>query len=218
MTAYPTMQLPQIPFLPQSYTFRSGIRVILRNMRKEEDEIMFSILNESAERGEGFGISEFPSLDYFRMHFLADCYSVILEDVDTGAIIGFTLLSSSWYTRIGSAGEYYGGNLVLSKQFRGKRIGAELLPIEHGIARELGFTRSVHDRFISNEAMAAAIRHGGAMGILNTIIGFLPNAGYVKNVGWEDVVMECSHFPTKPTLTELVKENAKQWALESSKL
>jgi len=203
MTAYPTMQLPQIPFLPQSYTFRSGIRVILRNMRKEDDEIMFSIINESAERGEGFGISEYPSLDCFRMHFLTSCYSVVIEEADTGAIVGFTLLSSSWYTRAGDAREHHGGDFVLNRAFRGKGIASEMMHIEMGIARELGFTRSVHDRFISNAPMAAAVRHV----FESTMIGVLPNAGYVNNQGWEDIVIMSTHFPNALTLTEFVKDN-----------
>jgi len=214
LKSYPTIQLPQIPFLPQSYTFKSGIKATFRNMRKEEDEYVFSMLKECAERGEGYGLNEYPSIDYFRMHMLCDCHCVVIEEVSTLAIIGFTMFTWSWFTRDSYANSQYESDVFLSKQFRGHGISSEMIPIEFGIARDLGYTRSIHDAFVSNTQMVAASRH--AEGI--SLIGCLPNAGYLKNIGWEDVMLSSCQFKDAPTFSELVRDNLKKAASNTSKL
>lgn len=197
---YPSLELPQVPFLPLAFTFNCGVKAIFRNLKKAEDHLTYSMVQDSMRLGLGHARNEYPSFEHFRKYLLAENYCVVLEEEQTGKLIGFVTICTSWYLR--GVGGQYESHVVLHSEFRGKGIASELVVLEMGIAKELGYERCIHDAFLSNMRMLGASKHAGGV-----VIGIIPHAGYVEGVGWDSLAVSCFHFPFAKSFTELVKEN-----------
>lgn len=113
--------LHRLGFLPQQYTFQSGLRVTVRCIRTGEDGAAFRLFQSSAERGEGFSAYDVPSLPYFRRYMLEAGPCVILEETaaggSSGEMVGWLSVCPSWFTRT-RAGLYAEPSAVLDKRFQ----------------------------------------------------------------------------------------------------
>jgi len=80
-------ELPAIPFLPQQYNFQSGLVVNVRSLRKDDDRMVLQLISASTDRGEGYALHEFPSLELLR-HDLMNGYGCAFEELGTGKVVG----------------------------------------------------------------------------------------------------------------------------------
>ena len=189
---YKDSELPAIPFLPQKYIFKNGIAVVCRNAKKDDDEEIFAMFTEAAEKGMGYGADEFLSLSTFRVLMLLEHHCVVFEEESTGSLIGSTFVGDSWYVRSkkGRLGE---SSLVVSREFRGKGLGGEMTNIELGLLKDLGYRGTVNDSLASNHRMGTILRkeHGGRM----VTIGVIPNGTFTaQGIGWEDQLLYWNDF------------------------
>jgi hypothetical protein len=116
--SYNTATLPSISFLPQEYYFADANLVItVRNINKHEDRILFDLINETVERGEGIAIHGLPNLASFRKSMLFEGPCIVFEDSSKGVVIGFvcicplSLMRSSQLKRLETT-------TVLAKQYQ----------------------------------------------------------------------------------------------------
>ena len=105
-----------MPFLPQQYKFQSGLVVNVRNMRKDEDVMALKLFLESAERGDGYALHEFSSLQLFRRDF-ADGHWCVFEEVGSGKLVGCLVIHDSRRTRT-SVASISESDIVLDKAFQ----------------------------------------------------------------------------------------------------
>jgi len=180
--SYPTMVFPQAASLPKPCRFSSGMTGVLRNMNKDEDEKLYKTLLENVQDGVGYALYEFPSLDYFRKDWLSQGHCIVCEQDETGEIIFFSLIKETTFER----GQHTTcqNDIVICKEFRNQGIAAEVFILMKAIAKELGYTGSMENFFISNVRVGVGLRRLGF-----NMCGVLPNAGYVGEAGWEDAVL-----------------------------
>jgi hypothetical protein len=85
-TIYSETELPAVEFLPQRFVFESGIAVVVRSARKDEDRILYDIMRSAADAGIGYGVDEFPTFDYFRLKVLLEHVCIVFEDELNGKV------------------------------------------------------------------------------------------------------------------------------------
>ena len=110
-------RMPEMPFLPQRYQFQSGLVVNVRNMRKDEDVMALKLFQASAERGDGYALHEFSSLQLLRRDFADGPHWCVFEEVGSGNIVGCLVIHDSRRvrTKVASISE---SDIVLDKAFQ----------------------------------------------------------------------------------------------------
>ena len=200
---YLAAELPQLDFLPQSYVFRCGIRAIIRNMRKEEDVILYGMLKKAMELGEGYAINEYPTLAAFRGALILHSTCCVYEEEDSGKIIAFSVVCDSWFVR-SRASRTAENDLFVSKEFRSKGVGKEITFLDMGISKDRGYQRAVNDMAIGNDTMINANRSH----VATYIVGTIHKGAYFEGQGWVDIlVTACDIDQSVRSFKELIDEN-----------
>ena len=175
----------QLEFLPQKYVFKNGVRAIVRNMRTDEDVILYEMMKEAMEAGDGYGISEYPTLSVFRGTRLMNDVCGVVEEQDTGRIMGcFITRGESLFARHGRPG-IARSMVLMSKKFRGKGIGEEITALELGISRDIGNTHILNNTTIGNDKMMKIISNTPGLAVIGTI----QKALYFEGKGWVDIMI-----------------------------
>ena len=197
---------PEAPFLPQVYTFQSGFKVLIRQAQKEDDRILYDLITRAARTGRGYGASEFPTLETFRIWMLADELCVVLVDLATQTIIGFTAFGDSGYVR-NSQSKVSESSVVLSDAYQGRGLGKELVWVELALQKELGYVASINDCLASNGRVRSVI--GRVMAGKYAVLGQISKGSYTEGVGWDDQIVQMYDFETFEfdSFTELIKKN-----------
>ena len=197
---------PETPFLPQVYTFQSGLKALIRQARKDDDRIIYDLITRAARAGRGYGASEFPTLETFRIWMLADHVCVVFEDPTTQTIIGSILIGDSWFVR-NSQSKVSESSIVVSEAYQGRGFGKELIWIEMALQKELGYVASINDFLASNARMRSVI--GGVMAGKYAVLGQIPKGSYTEGAGWDDQIIQMFDFETLEvdSFTEMIKKN-----------
>ena len=197
---------PEAPFLPQVYTFQSGFKALIRQARKDDDLILYDLITRAARAGRGYGASEFPTLETFRIWMLADELCVVFEDPTTQTIIGFTVVGDSWFVR-NSQSKVSESSIVVSDAYQGRGLGKELVWIELALQKELGYVASINDFLASNGRMRSVI--GRVMAGKYAVLGQIPKGSYTEGVGWDDQIVQMYDFETLEvdSFTKMIKKN-----------
>ena len=200
---YMAAELPQLDFLPQRYVFRCGIRVLIRNMRKEEDVILYEMMKEAMELGEGYAFNEFPTLATFRGALILRGMCCVYEEEDSGKIIAFSAVCDSWFVR-SRASRTVEADLFVSKEFRSKGVGKEITFLDMGISKDRGYQRVVNDTAIDNDIMLNLNRSLSA----TFIVGTIHKGAYFEGQGWVDILVSaCDIDKSVRSFKELIDEN-----------
>ena len=173
-------------------------------MRKDEDVVLYEMMKDAMEQGEGYGISEYPTLASFRGKCLLQndiCF--VVEEEITGEIIAYQIIFKASMVR--SRQVSYARTLrMVSKKFRRKRFGAEVLIMAFGISRDLGYQYGLNSTTIGNDG---AVTHTQQLGI--HFVGTLQKGAYFAGQGWVDMAITafdlCRNFKS---FKQLVQENA----------
>ena len=176
---------PQLEFLPQKYVFQSGIRATLRNMRTDEDVILYEMMVDAMENGTGYGMNEYPTLAVFRGERVKQGRCCVFEQENTGRIMGYVFVFDSSINR--SRGTRVSRSLlVISKEFRGKKYGVEMSGLGFGLATDLGYRYALNNTTVCNKG-AVNITHQ----ILpeSSFVGTLQKGGYFQGKGWVDMLI-----------------------------
>jgi len=206
---YQASVLPTADFLPAKYIFANGLAVVCRNMKKQEDGLIYEIWKSAAAEGLGYGIDEIPTLSIFRMEILLDHYCIVFEEIATGNIVGLTLITSSCYSRT-KENRFGESSLFIKKEFRGQKLGSEAIWIELALMKQLGFKVSLNDTLASNHRMMASmqssrVKYPSAW----LFVGVIPDGCYAEGYGWDDQVISWFDFQSHPHIknfTELADE------------
>ena len=116
--AYNQATLPSISFLPKKYYLVDIDTVItIRNMKRNEDRMIFDLINKTRNLGEGIAVYDTPNLAIFRRAVLLEGPCIVFEDSRNGAVIGFNCICSSWLMRSPQA-NCVEPTAVLDKQYQ----------------------------------------------------------------------------------------------------
>lgn len=206
---YQASAQPLADFLPVKYIFANGLGVVCRNMQKHEDSLIYKIWRSAAAEGIGYGIDEIPTLAIFRTEVLLNHYCVIFEEIATGRIVGLTLIGPSGYSRT-SDDRFGESNVLITKEFRGQKLGNETIWVDAALMKQLGFKMLLNDALASNRRMQAIFQRNRVENTLPLLtLGVIPNGCYTNGYGWDDQVIIFSHLQSHPLLknfTELADE------------
>jgi len=178
----PTLRQGPTP-LPVNYRTHTGLDVIVRVLKPEEVPLFYAALKESAASGTGYGFDELPSLQYFSRWYVHDFYNFVIEQRDTGKIVGFQNFGPSLFSRSQQASVLSDGNNVIIPEFRGLRLSEEFSNIQSAIAIDCGFACIFGETAVLN---LPSIIGMSRLGIVHT--GTIPKGIFFKNIGWVDLV------------------------------
>lgn len=171
-----------VSILPITATTKQGLKFTFRNARLKDDEIMYKILSNAANDGDGFGIDELPTLDCFRMIYLAGNAAVIIEDEATKAIVGVMIFLKSLGGRR-ATGSIVDTAVILCAEHRHSGLTYLAYAVAAIVKRSVGFKRELGITFASNKAAIKASKKFG----LQTI-GTFPKGAILRGHGWVDLV------------------------------
>ena len=190
----------KLDFLPQVYKFRCGVQARIRSARKDEDSMLFEMMKDAMEKGEGFGTNEHPTLTEFRGKLLMKCVLCVIEEETTGKIIGYFLISPSRLKRSQAETALTAGcSVIISREFRGRKLMVEFTRLLLGISKDLGYRHAVYNTVSGN-----IFRDCPGM----SLVGTLPKAVYFAKSGWMDIVfLNIDICRDAQTFKEMVEEN-----------
>ena len=134
----------------------------------------------------------------------------VLESLDltTYPRVAATLAGKSWQVRSQSirAGET---SLIVDPRYRNQKLGRELLTLDMGILKELGFQLMLTDTLTSNIQLTKALSN--SLGNV-TDLGIIPNSCYAKDQGWVGQKLQLFDFTKSsyPTFHQVIDENNTQ--------
>lgn len=120
-------------------------------------------------------------------------------------LVGCTSIGDSWYARSRHSGRLFESCLIVSADYRGRRVGKEATLIELALGRELGYAVTVNDFLASNRRMTSIIRQ--MFGTNATIVGNIARGTYTAGAvdGWDDQVITFHDIRASgiPTFSEI---------------
>lgn len=190
---YTSVDILQIPGLPKTYLLESGKKLVLRNVRKDEDHFVYEIFAEAAEKGEGFSVHEFPSLNIMRLQMLASGYTAIIEEEDSNKLVGFIFCHDSALSRSGK-GKVCDGSVIIREGFRGKGLGKVCKLMARFVRSGHGYEKVFRETFFNNSQVLNTFKDD----VEFSICGILPRGGFQKTVGWVDLVLYVIEIDKEP--------------------
>lgn len=179
---YTSIDIPQIPGLPKTF-LENGTKLVLRNARKDEDYRLYEMLVEAAEKGEGFSVHEYPSIDSMRLEMFANSYTALVEEETTNLLIGFLIFHNAAMSRRGK-GKVCDETVIVSTELRGKGFGSSLNSMARLVRTVLGYEIVLREAFHNNTRMLKLWKHDAV-----SVCGVLPRSAFQKGVGWVDLVL-----------------------------
>ena len=190
---YTSVDIPQIPGLPKTFPLENGTKLVVRNARKDEDHLLFEIFAEAAEKGEGYSVHEFPSLNVMRAEMLAKGYTAVIEEENTNRLVGFLFYHDSAMSRSGK-GKVCDGSAIVSEGFRGKGFGKAFKLLGRFVRNGLGYEKVLWEAFVNNSRVLNVIKDD----VQFSVCGVLPRGGFQKGAGWVDLVLSVYEIDQKP--------------------
>lgn len=208
---------PSVDNLPRNYTFKKGLRVVIRNATRGDIPRLYALMSETSSKSRGFSPSEFLTVNVFELISLNGNYCLLVEELGSGKLVGYTAFGDHcWFmrTRIAKIGE---SAIVISEEFQGSDISQELLPLLACLQRELGCEGILNDTLLSNYRRFRTSFTNDAGGMF---LGMIPREGYRDGSGWEDgllMYVSLERYAGK-TFSAILDENEAKFSHNSSKL
>ena len=175
-----SLKIPQLSFLPvERPLLHSRIPAIIRNATKDDVMTMYGILKAAAARGEGYSVDEFPDLATF-INLVMHYYSVIIEERDTGVVVGFVLFATTVFRRTEDCA-IADCHVAINPNISGRGLGIDIVDTVMRCACQMGYKFMINDTPIIH---TRAINITRKMNYKN--IGTVPNVSYISGRGWED--------------------------------
>lgn len=171
-----------VPILPITATTKQGFKFTFRNARIEEDEIMYKMLSDAANEGDGYAIDEMPTLNFFRMIYLTGNAAVIMEDVATKTVAGAMIFLKALQGRRATSSNV-GTAVILNKEYRSSGLNNLARAVGIVVLRSMGFKQEFSITFSTNHAAIKAAKRFHIQ-----TIGIFPNGAYQRGRGWVDLV------------------------------
>lgn len=171
-----------VPILPITLTTKQGVKFTFRNARMEEDELMYKMMSDAGSEGDGYAIDEYPTLDFFRIFYLADSAAVIIEEEATKTMAGVLIfLQSIIYRRATSS--VADPAVIIKKEYRGSGLSLLARVVMILVERSVGFKREFGMTFSTNKATLKTWKNSSF-----PTIGTFPNGAHQGLHGWMDLV------------------------------
>lgn len=191
---YTSVDIPQIPGLPKTFLLKNGTKLVLRNAKKDEDHLLYEVFAKAEEKGEGYSVHEFPSLNLMRWHLLTNGYAAIIEEENTNMLVGFLIYHDSPMSRSGK-GKVCDGSAIVIEGLRGKGFGKAFKHFGRFLMSVLGYERVLRETFFNNSRLLNVFKDDAEY----SVCGVLPRGGFQKGVGWVDLVVSMSEIENKPS-------------------
>ena len=174
----------------------------LRTANTSEYKIIYDMLVDAANAGDGFGIDEYPTFALFNSHFLNS--STLLAVVREGDIIGAAVVGPSNLCR-GDKPEVASVYIYLLHSFRGKGLGREMSDIIYKTLKDLGWKGILTQVLVTGNYPFQFLEKLGYISV-----GFLPYSAYVKGLGWTNSAVYYKDFTSSyllPWALDYLREN-----------
>lgn len=165
---------PFIASLPDVDILPNGKRVIVQYMTENQFSETYKMIQEAAERGDGFGIDEFLNERAFQDELDgSDCFAITCKE--TGELLASLMLAVSKF--------YRGSSLVVdpfvivNPAARGQGLGRYTMDKAIEFSRKLGYEAMYVDTFTNNVALIQILKKIGGF----QQVGLLPVGGKLKN-------------------------------------
>lgn len=193
LEGYTNAQIPQIPGLPKYVSLENGSKLVLRNARKDEDQLLYEMFSDAERKGDGYSLHEFPSLNSFRLDILARSYTAVIEEEKTTELIGCLMYKDADWVRSGKQkiGEQ---SIVIRAGVRGNGFGKLLMSMTEFMETTLGYERVMRDVIHSNSRAFMLLANIPD----SSYYGVLPRSSFRKGVGWVDVIIHVQEARNKP--------------------
>lgn len=189
---YTSVDIPKIPGLPKTFLLKNGTKLVLRNAKKDEDHLLYEVFVNAAEKGEGYSVHEFPSLNLMRWQLLTNGYVATVEEENTNVLIGFLIYHDSPMSRSGK-GKVCDGSAIVIEGVRGKGFGKAFKHFGRFVMTALGYERVLRETFFNNSRVLNIFKDD----VENSVCGVLPRGGFQKGVGWVDLVLSMCELNNK---------------------
>lgn len=180
--------LSSSPLTPVRRTF-DDTDVVIRDMREDEAEFVYTLFAQAARRGMGYNLGEIGDFQYFRESHLRGKLVIVAECSDRKEILCVNILQSTRFQR--------------HQRREGLTMFATTNPNVHSCTR---LTVMLAMQYVLKLADRIGVRHGysfilsstslmnsRALTGLNTryqviVVGTLPDGIYLQGQGWDDLV------------------------------
>ena len=173
-----------VPFLPALLRKASGEVVRIRNIKESDCEWIYTHITSLTSAGDGFGLDEYPTLEFYKRIFLHTHYTLIFEDLKNGCRpISICQGRPSYFTRYKDT-KFMDQDIFILPGYTGKGYAAEFMQTTFSIFKDLGYCGTLTDTLVDNPITFATQRK-----LLKwNYLGSLPNCTYKRNLGWVDTL------------------------------
>ncbi|KAL8605970.1 hypothetical protein ACOMHN_063005 [Nucella lapillus] len=147
-------------FLPFPTTLPDGKGVIVNRVTDHQVSEMYDMIQDSAMKGEGYGVDEFPSeKDFVKEVHNANGKIFHVSDRESGATLAaFVILDSKYFRGQNTVADCY---MVVQREQRRKGLGEFCMKMVLEFARRMGYSGIYSDTFNDNIAMRKIIEQAG---------------------------------------------------------
>lgn len=165
---------PFITSLPMVDTLATGKHVIIDYMTERQFSETYLMIQEAAERGNGFGVDEFLNENLFREELIgSDCFVITCKE--TGELLAsFMLAVSKFYRGASSVVDPF---IIVKSTARGQGLGLFAMLKAIDFSKRLGYEAMYVDTFTNNVALLHILKKIGGF----QQVGLLPVGGKMKN-------------------------------------
>ncbi|XP_078581200.1 uncharacterized protein LOC144864746 [Branchiostoma floridae x Branchiostoma japonicum] len=180
----------RLPYLPLLMSLPSGRQVSLDHHKEQDVEQLFSIFKKIVEDGQSYPQEKMESLQDFRDYYLSHDVFVARDAAKTSEdVLGAFYVKPNFP---GRSSHICNAGFIVKESERGQGLGKKMAERFLYIARDLGYKASFFNLvYVNNEA---SLRTWRGLGFKE--IGIVPNAGFIKGLGYTDAVQFYYDFST----------------------
>lgn len=165
---------PFISILPEVETLPNGKKVIIQYMTEMQFSQTYKMIQEAAERGDGFGVDEFLNERAFQTELDgSDCFAITCKE--TGELLASLMLAVSKFYR--GASLVVDPFVIVNPVARGQGLGRFTMEKALDFSKKLGYEAMYVDTFTNNVALIQILKKIGGF----QQVGLLPVGGKLKN-------------------------------------
>ncbi|KAK6960517.1 acetyltransferase (GNAT) family protein, partial [Biomphalaria glabrata] len=170
LTKYSKMSASIVPY---SAVLCGGRSVVVDAMTKAQVHEMYTLVQDAAQAGLGFGADEYTDEEEF-LEDIEDGFQFAVMDKDSGEMVAAFVLAVSKYSRGCLTADPF---IVVKPNMRGYRLGSFCMTTCVKFAKELGFMGIYCDTFSNNTPMIKIVE--SLPGFQK--VGCLPMGGLLKD-------------------------------------